>query len=76
MVRLSRLLAVLALLVAAPALTASPALARKRDHDRLPTAGRSGITSTSRRTTPAATATATAAGLVLVGIELVGSDQP
>jgi hypothetical protein len=36
MSRLSRLLTTLALLVAAAALTASPALARKHDHDRMP----------------------------------------
>ena len=36
MSRPSRLLTILALLVAAAALTASPALARKQDHDRMP----------------------------------------
>ena len=36
MARLRRVLATLTLLVAAAALTASPALARKRDHDKLP----------------------------------------
>ena len=36
MARLHRVLATLTLLVAAAALTASPALARKRDHDKLP----------------------------------------
>ena len=36
MARLHRVLATLSLLVAAAALTASPALARKRDHDKLP----------------------------------------
>ena len=36
MARLPRLLATFALLIAAAALSASPALARKRDHDRMP----------------------------------------
>ena len=36
MPRLHRLLAALTLLVAATALCAAPALARKRDHDKLP----------------------------------------
>jgi len=36
MPRIGRLLTTLALVIAATALTASPALARKRDHDRLP----------------------------------------